>query len=109
LRQLKPYGFAHTAAEAVADNGFAQGARGCETDAGAGTKKTGDTECREKGTRLAFALVVDLAEIAGSQEPYTFGEFRSFSGSAGSSDICSQDTRLCREGANVRDPTTSRS
>jgi len=76
-RQLKPDGFANASAQTVADDGLAQRAGRGEADAQARRCGIRETESREKGTRVARAVVVDLSEIAGSQQPDTFGEGRS--------------------------------
>ena len=62
----------HSSAKTVADNGFAERAGRSESNAGAGAGRPDEAKCGKKGTGVAGPIIVNLAEIAGFEQPYTF-------------------------------------
>jgi len=72
--QLEPSRFAHTPAKAVPHHGFAERAGRCEANVHAGTLDSGEEESCKAGTSVPCTVIVNLAEVAGSEQPYTFGK-----------------------------------
>jgi hypothetical protein len=75
-RQFQADGLAHAAFETVAFDSFAQGFGRRETDARTRARQVREAEGREKRTRIARPLIVNLSEIAGAKQPDTFGKTR---------------------------------
>lgn len=76
LLQMQANGFAHTPPDPVAHHRLAERARGGETDFGAAARWLADAERREERARKAGTLIVDAAEIRGSQQADTFRKAR---------------------------------
>jgi len=69
-------GLAQTPPDPVADHRLAQGARRGETDMRTSSLRLTHTKRRKEGARKAGTLVIDSAEIRGSQQPDTFRKSR---------------------------------
>jgi hypothetical protein len=76
--QLKPDRFPHTSFDAVADDSLAERFRRCKTDMRTrddrGDQRGNQAESCEEGTRVSGPLVINLSEVAGTQDPDTFGK-----------------------------------
>jgi hypothetical protein len=76
-RQFETDGFPQAASDAVAEDSFSQRSGRGETHVRTLDSDVGNAKRRKEGTRVTSALVINLAEIARSQDAYTFREARS--------------------------------
>lgn len=103
-RQFETDGFPQAASDSVAHDCLSQRPGRGEPDAGAFQTRMaggiGEAERCEERTRVASALVINLAEIARSQDSYTFRETRStFKGA--------RSTLWQTRSGRIRDPATA--
>jgi hypothetical protein len=72
--QTLAHRFADTPFDAVPNDGFPDGSRNGEPDAGTVRLRFADAECREQRSGVPRALVIDSSEILRSQQTNTFRE-----------------------------------
>jgi len=74
MGQFQARGLTNAAADSVAFDGFAQGSGRGETHARPVKFLIGETESGEAGTGISCPVIINVSEIAGAKEPYTFGK-----------------------------------
>ena len=72
--QLKPDRFANATFDAVANDGFAEGFGSGKPDARTLEFRFGEAKSGEQGTSVSGPVVVNFSEIAGAEDPGTFGK-----------------------------------
>jgi hypothetical protein len=72
--QLKPDGFAEASFNAITHDGLAESFWCSKTDMRTGRDSSDQAESGKERTRVTGPLVINLSEVAGTQDPDTFGK-----------------------------------